>query len=83
MSNKVVYAKLHAGVFIPGVGNLADTLPPQNKTLKNLSMTKQDDGNLQLTWEDERTATKQSAEVGSSNIIVIGYAPEKIVKSNA
>ena len=83
MSNKVVYAKLHAGLFVPDLGNLADTLPPQNKTLKNLSMTKQEDGNLLLTWEDERTATKRAVEVGASNIIVIAYAPEKIVKSNA
>jgi hypothetical protein len=80
---KVVYAKLHAGIFIPGVGNLADTLPPLNKTLKNFTMSTQASGNLYLSWEDERTATNQAAEVGASNIIVIGYEPAKLVKNNA
>lgn len=80
---KVVYAKLHAGVFIPGVGNLADTLPPMMKTLKDFEMTKQVDGNLLLTWIDERTSTLQSAEVGSSNIIVLAYEGQKIIKNNA
>lgn len=82
MSRKVVYAKLHAGVFIPGVGNLADTLPPMNKTLKNFTMSAQASGALYLSWEDERTATNQAAEVGASNIIVLGYEPLKISKVN-
>lgn len=80
MARKVVYAKLHAGVFIPGVGNLAETLPPVSKTLKGFAMTKQSDGNLRLEWVDERTATNQAAEVGASNIIVIAYESEKLVK---
>jgi len=82
MSSKVVYAKLHAGVFIPGVGNLSDTLPPSNKTLKDFAMSKQDDGNLQLSWIDERTATFNRAEVGSSNIVVLAYEPEKLNKND-
>lgn len=80
MSRKVIYAKLHAGVFIPGVGTLSDTLPPQSKTLKAFTMTSLPHGALELTWEDERTATQQTAEVGASNIIVLGYEPQKIVK---
>lgn len=80
MARKVVYAKLHAGVFIPGVGNLADTLPSASKTLKDFTMTKQEDGNLRLDWIDERTATNQAAEVGASNIIVIAYEAEKLIK---
>lgn len=75
MPRKVTYAKLHAGVFIPGVGNLADTLPPQSKTLQGFTMTKVDGGNLLLQWKDEKTATNQAAEVGASNIIVLAYEP--------
>lgn len=80
MSRKVVYAKLHAGIFIPGVGNLADTLPPASKTLKDLSMTKQEDGNLLITWTDLSLGKYQAAEVGASNIIVIAYEPEPLNK---
>lgn len=76
MSRKVVYAKLHAGIFIPNVGSLSDTLPPATKTLKNLTMVKEQDGNLRLDWEDERSGTLHAAEVGSSNIIVLSYEPQ-------
>lgn len=75
MANKVIYAKLHEGVFIPGTGSLGDTLPPQNKTLKNFSMEKQQDGTLQLSWDVG--GLHEVADVGASNIVVLKYAPEK------
>lgn len=38
MRRQVKYAKLHGGdAFIPGIGGLGSTLPPQSKTL-NLKM---------------------------------------------
>ena len=80
MSRKVIYAKLHAGVFIPGVGNLADTLPPASKTLTDLTMSKQEDGNLLISWTSLNTAQRLSAEVGASNIIVLAYEPESLKK---
>ena len=80
MSKKVTYAKLHAGVFIPTVGNLSDTLPPQSKTLQELTMTTQPNGNLHLAWYDERKNEERSAEVGASNIIVLAYESSKRVK---
>jgi len=84
MSQKVTYAKLHAGVFIPGVGNLADTLPPLGKTLQNFTMTKQEDGNLRLEWDSPATAKHETAEVGSSNIIVLAFESSKLpAKTNA
>jgi hypothetical protein len=83
MSRKIVYAKLHTGVFIPGVGNLSDTLPPAGKTLRNFTMSTKANGNLYLSWEDERAATNQAAEVGVSNISIIAYEPIKLVKNNA
>ncbi len=77
MSKKVVYAKLHTGPFIPGVGTLTDTLPPQGKTLKDFTMYKAADGNLQLSWTDLQAGTNETAEVGASNVIVLKYESEK------
>ncbi len=31
---KVIYAKLHADLFVPGVGTLGSTLPPPSKSVK-------------------------------------------------
>jgi len=83
MSKKVIYAKLHAGIFIPSVGNLSETLPPQGKTLKNFTMEKRPDGNLSLSWDDLASATHNEAEVGSSNIVVLVYESEKLRGNNA
>ena len=38
MSKKVKFAKFHAGLFLPGLGNIGETLPSQNKTLSDLTM---------------------------------------------
>lgn len=42
---KVNYAKVHQGIFVPGLGELGMTLPPSNKTL-NLNMSKIEGGLL-------------------------------------
>lgn len=39
----ISYAKLQTGTFIPGFGNIGDTLPPMGKTL-NLQMLHTDPG---------------------------------------
>lgn len=46
MSKKVKFAKFHAGLFLPGLGNIGDTLPSASKTLQNLSMTLVQEGLL-------------------------------------
>lgn len=81
MSKKVTYARLHTGFFVPGFGNFKETLPPDGKTLKDFKMEKQSDGNLLLTWKDEKTATIQSYEISSSNIVGMQFEAEKIVKT--
>lgn len=51
---KVTYAKLHDSFFIPGasVGNMKDTLPPDNKTLPNFDMQYiEETGALLLSWD--------------------------------
>lgn len=78
MAKQVRYAYLHNGIFIPGVGNLKETLPPDNKTLKNFQMAKLDDGNLELTWFDPATASNRRVEIGAANVKLIDYAPEKV-----
>lgn len=40
---KIIYAKLHATTFLPGVGQLSDSLPPKDKSL-GLIMTESSDG---------------------------------------
>ena len=73
MSRKVVFAKLHSGFFIKGVGNFNDTLPPEGKTLQGLTMYKQEDGSLQLNWFHPPTNSDCTAEIGASTIIVLSY----------
>ena len=80
MSRKVVYAKLHAGVFIPGVGNLADTLPPASKTLTDFVMYESAFGGLILEWKNLSIAKNLSASIPSANIQVIAYEPEPLNK---
>jgi len=55
MPKPVIHAELNGGFFIPGIknGNFTKTLPNPNKTLKNFTMTLQDNGNLYLEWEDQ------------------------------
>lgn len=71
-NRKVTYAKMHAGLFIPGPGTLGDTLPPGKKTLKNLRMTLEDSGNL-LVESDESAP----CVVPSANIIIMMLEPAK------
>lgn len=79
MSNKVVYAKLHATFFIPGEGNMKDTLPPQDKTLKNLEMTYLEGGSLLMTW-DSKPGTKQVRKrfvIGAASVFCAQLADEE------
>lgn len=71
MSNIVTWAKLHAPLFIPRDGglagmNLKDTLPPDNKTLKNFKMTLQEGGSLILSWEEGKYTRRYM--VGAANV---------------
>lgn len=68
MARSVVWAKLKSVLFIPGgLGQIPDTLPPGNKTLKGLKMTLEDSGCLYLEWEEG--AYTKGYTVGSDNVI--------------
>ncbi len=78
----VVFAQLHDGFFIPGMGQSGGqfdkTLPP-TKTLKNFKMYKEEDGTLTLNWEDGKYL--QSISVGAANVKIAKFAPELIVST--
>jgi len=66
MPKPVIYAELTGGFFIPGTknGNFTKTLPNPNKTLKNFTMTLQDNGNLYIEWEDEGFTRSYTVSAG-------------------
>lgn len=76
---KVVYAKLHSGFFIPQVGNMTDTLPPQSKTLPDFAMSLQEQG-LLVTWTGYAGASrvKKSYLIGAATIVGCQFEDETI-----
>lgn len=90
MSNrKVIHARFHQGVYVPGAGDLGNTLPPSSKNLENLAMTIDELG-LLVTFTFR--GFNVEALVPSANIVIMTLAPEdktthmaavaKIVKSS-
>lgn len=78
MSKPVIHAQLHEGFFIQGLtggGNVKNTLPPDNKTLKNFKMTLQENGTLLLEWEDG--IYTKSYTVAAANIRGMQHPPLK------
>ncbi len=73
--NKVIYAKLHVSPFIPGLGGLKDTLPPDNKVIPNLAIELLEDKSILLTW-----GTNSRAIIPSANIVIAVLAPEEAKK---
>lgn len=74
MNNRtVVYAKVHQDIFVPGLGGLGVTLPPQNKTL-----------NLKMFWEDGAlllVANGREIIVPQGNIVLAVLGPKEETKS--
>lgn len=84
MSKRVVYAKLHDGFFIPSVGNMKDTLPPDSKTLSDFNMYLQENGGLLLSWTSLSGGHKllRSYMVGAATVKGVLFEDE-IVSGNA
>lgn len=76
MSNKVIYANLFDGFFVPGVGNFKNTLPADNHTLKDFSMHLGGNGMLILSWKDKAN-NEQSFGLGVSMIKSLQFAAER------
>lgn len=48
---KVIFAKLHQAPYTPGTGQMKDTFPNPDKTLEDLAMYAEDNGNLDVTFK--------------------------------
>lgn len=72
MGKKVSRIELHDGFFIPGLladqggGQFGKSLPPANKTLRELEMTLLDDGSVEVSWHDGQR--KRYITLGAANI---------------
>lgn len=82
MNRKVVYARLHAGAYVPGAGELGTTFPSQSKTLENLSMNTAELGlHISFTYR----GVNKEVIIPAANVIIMELAtdekPLKVVKS--
>lgn len=72
LGRKIKYVKLHGGdAFIPGIGGLGSTLPPQNKAL-NMVMTHTREGVHVNVLNG-----KSEAIIPWANIQLAAYLPEE------
>ena len=72
---KVLYARFHAGVYIPGAGDLGSVFPPQTKTLENLDMSIDADG---LTIKFLYRGIKTAVLVPSANVVLASLDPNSL-----
>lgn len=84
MSRKVIYARTHESVYMPGVGEMGNTFPPQSKTLENLVMSISELGlSLYFTYK----GVVKEGLIPSANIKGMEVVPEekplKVVKVSA
>lgn len=77
MAKKVTYATLFSDFYLPAIGQMKTSLPPDNKSLPNFRMTLQDNGTLLLEWDASPKISKGSYTVGASNIKGCYHAHEK------
>lgn len=66
----VYYAKLHATTFIPGWGNLSDTLPPAKSVIGSVKMTRLENGDVLVHGE------RKEVIVPAANIQIMEVGPE-------
>lgn len=69
MNRKVSYMRLHANLYVPGIGEMGSVLPNPSKTFKDFSVTKIDDGFIIL-------ANNIEIWVASANVVLAVLAPE-------
>lgn len=82
MAKKITYAKLHDGFFIPGVGNMKDTLPPDNKSLPEFNMVLEDNGSITLTWTRKHGpgVKRCSHMIGAATVKSCSFPEEDVVE---
>lgn len=80
MSRKVIYARTHQSVYIPGAGELGNTFPTMNKSLDNLIMIVNELGlNLEFSYK----GTRVEALIPSANVSAMRLAPEELAMSTS
>lgn len=72
MSKKVVFARFHASIHIPGIGEIGMNLPKMGYTIHNLAMNLEENGSLLVRWGDGESVT-----VGAANILVATHPKEE------
>lgn len=83
MSKQVRYVQLKEAFFINGVkggGQFDKTLPPANKTMPDLTMSLDDNGNCFVEWTEGNY--KRSFTIPHSNIKVAEHVPLLVVKNS-
>lgn len=71
MAKKISWAKIHGELFVPGIGNMKSTLPPDNKTFK---------GGFSMTFDVEGLRCKAGAIeflIPSASVQLAVVEPEK------
>lgn len=76
---KVKFLQMHTDLFVPGLGSLKNTLPPDNKTIPGLVMTWLDSGAVRLDWGNTGKAVN-SAIIAAANIKVVVLEQEALAK---
>lgn len=69
---QVVYAKTHSNIFVPGIGEMTQTLPPANKTVE-LKMFLTSEG---LVLDAARNGVKVEILIPHTNVALMVLAPE-------
>ena len=73
MSKQLIkYAKTHAEIFIPSMGTFKTTLPPDNRTLKNFTMSRTDLGGILIEVTNDR-GQKDIAEIPAGDVAFMVY----------
>lgn len=65
---KVKFLQMHTDLFLPGLGTVSNTLPPQNKTIPGLTMTWLESGAVRLDWTSSPKVIGGSAIIAAANV---------------
>jgi hypothetical protein len=69
----IKFLKTHAEIFIPGVGTLKQTLPPDNRTLESLVMTRTELGGVLLEIKAAGVPGTAVVEIPSADVAYMVY----------
>lgn len=72
---KVSYAKTHSDIFIPGIGSLTQTLPPQTRNV-HLDMFQSVNG---LLLKASFQGVKAQAVIPYANVVLMVLDPSEVV----